>query len=114
MSALQTYLRRKTYGDKSWTAKTAEELEIDGRKAQLLVSTYKNDYGTLVTQASVSFITAPGILTFAVFSDFSARLAAVKTRCTEKAVSEQQARFVANWASLKQTVIDFYAEKAAA
>jgi len=114
MSALQTYLRRKTYGDKSWTAKTYEELEIDGRKAELMVSTYKNDSGILVTQASVSFITAPGIRTFAVFSDFSARLAAVRVRCTEKAVSEQQAKFVANWASIKQSVMAFYAEKAAA
>jgi len=114
MSELKTFLRRKTYGDKSWVAKTYEQLDIDGRKAELMVSTYKNDSGTLVTQASVSFITAPGIRTFAVFSDFSARLAAVKTRCTEKAVSEQQALYVARWASIKQDVMAFYAKKEAA
>lgn len=114
MSALQTYLRRKTYGDKSWTAKTGELFDLNGRKAQLLMTTSKNDYGQLVTSASISFITAPGITTFAVFSDFYIRLASVKTRCTEKAVAEQQAEWVAQWNVIRQSALDFYAQKEAA
>jgi hypothetical protein len=111
MTALTTYMRRKAYGDKSWTAKTTEEFELNGRTAQLVVSTTKNDNGVLTTSASVGFVTGPGIVTTAIFSDYFAWIERTKTRCTEKAVSEQQARAVANWPIMKAAVIDFYSSK---
>ena len=114
MNAPTTYMRRKIYGDKSWTAKTVEEFDLDGRTAQLTVSTTKNDRGELTTSASIGFVTGPGVVTTAIFSDYFKWLERKATRCTEKAVSEQQARNVANWAQLKSNVIDCYAAKAAA
>jgi hypothetical protein len=111
MTAPTTYLRRTPYGDKSWTANTYEEFEINGRTAQLRVCTSKPGAGTLTTSASVGFVSQPGIVTTAIFSDYFAWIERTKTRCTEKAVSEQQARAVANWPILKAAVIDFYASK---
>jgi len=111
MTALTTYMRRKAYGDKSWTAKTTEEFELNGRTAQLVVSTTKNDNGVLTTSASVGFVTGPGIVTTEIFGDYFAWIERTKTRCTEKAVSEQQARAVANWPIMKAAVIDFYSSK---
>ena len=111
MTAPTTYMRRKAYGDKSWTAKTAEEFELNGRTAQLVVSTTKNDNGVLTTSASIGFVTGPGIVTTAIFSDYFAWIERTKTRCTEKAVSEQQARAVANWPIIKAAAFDFYASK---
>lgn len=114
MTAPTTYLRRKAYGDKSWGAKTVEEFELNGKIAQLTVSTTKNDRGELTTSASIGFVSAPGVVTTAIFSDYFKWLERNKVRCTEKAVSEQQARNVAQWAMLKGAVVDFYAAKAAA
>lgn len=114
MTAPTTYLRRKVYGDKSWVAKTTEEFDLDGRIAQLTVSTWKDDRRRLVTMASVGFVSGPGVVTTAIFSDFSAWLDSSEVRCTEKAISEQQARNVAQWGALKGKVLDFYAAKAAA
>jgi len=111
---MDTYLSRKAYGDKSWIAKTGEVFDLNGRKAQLTVSTTKNDRGELTTSACIGFVTAPGVVTTAIFSDYFKWLERKATRCTEKAVSEQQARNVANWAQLKDAVINFYAAKAAA
>jgi hypothetical protein len=109
----QTYLRRKSYGDKSWTAKSYEDFELNGRTARLDVSTWKNDRGQLITMANIGFVNGQ-VVTTAIFSDFSARLEVSQVRCTEKAVSEQQARAVARWAEIKQNVLDFYAAKQAA
>jgi hypothetical protein len=41
-------------------------------------------------------------------------LASIKTRCTEKAVAEQQAEWVAQWDTVRQSALDFYAQKEAA
>lgn len=112
MTSPTTYLRRKSYGDKSWGAKTAEIFELNGRTAQLEVSTFKN-YSQIVTFASVGFVEGDTVTT-AIFSDFSRRLQVVKVRCTEKAISEQQARSVAQWADLKDEVAAYYAAKQAA
>lgn len=106
---LTTYLNRKTYGDKTWTARTREIFELKGKKAQLEVSTSKNDRGQLVTFASIGFINSPGIVTTTIFQDFNERLEVSAARCTEKAVSEQQARWVARWPELKDMVFEFYA-----
>lgn len=106
---LTTYLRRKTYGDKTWTAKTRESFELNGRLAQLEVSTSKSDRGQLVTFASIGFINSPGIVTTTIFQDFNKRLEVTASRCTEKTVSEQQARWVAQWAAIKEAVFNFYA-----
>jgi hypothetical protein len=110
---MDTYLSRKAYGDKSWIAKTGEVFDLNGRKAQLLVSTSKNDRGELVTSATIGFVNDFGGVTTAIFSDYFEWLERKATRCTEKAVSEQQARNVANWAQLKDDVFAFYAAKAA-
>lgn len=109
----QTYLRRKTYGDKSWTAKSYEDFELNGRTARLEIGTWKNDSGKLVTMASVGFVKGD-IVTTAIFIDFSARLEVSQARCTEKAISEQQTRAVARWNEIKQNVLDFYSAKQAA
>jgi hypothetical protein len=111
---MDTYLRRKIYGDKSWVAKTGETFELNGRQAQLLVTTSKNDRGQLTTSACIGFINDTGGVTTAIFSDYFKWLERTTTRCTEKAVSAQQARNVANWAQLKADVFAFYAAKAAA
>jgi hypothetical protein len=108
MTTPQTYLRRKTYGDKSWTAKTVETFELNGRMAQLDVSTGKTDSGKIVTSASIGFIKGD-IVTTAIFSDFFVRLEVSSVRCTEKAVSEQQARAVARWDEIKEKVFKYYA-----
>lgn len=109
----QTYIRRKSYGDKSWGAKSFEDFELNNRTARLEVSTYKNDRGQLVTLASIGFVKGE-IVTFTVFSDWSRRLESRVARCTDKAVSEQQARAVAQWGQLKQEVVEFYAQRQAA
>ena len=83
MTAPTTYIRRKAYGDKSWSAKTRESFDINGTLAQLELSTFKDDLGHLVTFASVGFITDPGIVTTAIFGDFFKRLEVTKTRCTQ-------------------------------
>jgi len=114
MTALTTYLRRKAYGDKSWGATTSEEFDLDGKVARLTLSTSKNDRGELTTSASIGFVSAPGIVTTTIFRDYFKWLERTKVRCTEKAVSEQQARNVAQWAVIKGAVLDFYAAKAAA
>lgn len=114
MTQPTTYLARKRYGDKSWTAKTREQFDINGKLAQLELSTFKNDMGGLVTFASIGFITAPGIVTTAIFQDFAKRLEVSKVRCTEKAVSEQQARYVAQWDLIKAMVFDYYGVTVAA
>ena len=111
MNAPQTYLRRKSYGDKSWTATTTEEFALNGRTAQLSVWTSKDDRGRLTTSASVGFVTDRNTVTTAIFSDFYRRIEATTARCTEKAVSEQQARAVAGWDALKADVAAFYAAK---
>lgn len=111
MATPTTYLRRKSYGDKSWTATTCEEFELNGRTAQLSVRTSKDDRGCLTTSASIGFVSQPGIVTTAIFSDFYRRIETTATRCTEKAVSEQQARAVATWDALKMDVFSFYAAK---
>ena len=108
---MDTYLRRKQYGDKSWTARTAESFELNGRTAQLEVSTCKNDRGELTTTASIGFVSAPGIVTTAIFSDYFKWLDRKKVRCTDKNVSEQQARWVDQWAGIKADAINFYANK---
>jgi hypothetical protein len=108
MTQPTTYLRRKAYGDKSWGAKTCESFEINGKLAQLDVSTWKNDRGQLVTFASIGFITGPGIVTTAIFQDFSKRLEVTKARCTEKAVAEQQARYVDQWSVIKGAALAYY------
>jgi hypothetical protein len=113
MSALQTYLRRKQYGDKSWKANTVEDFVINDRLARLDVSTFKNENGQLVTAASIGFIKGE-VVTTAIFSDFYRRIEVSKVRCTEKAVSEQQARAVAQWDSLKSDVLAYYSAKQAA
>lgn len=113
MTSPTTYLRRKSYGDKSWGAKTAESFDLNGRTAQLEVSTFKNDYSQLVTFASVGFV-KDNIVTTAIFSDFARRLEVAKVRCTERAISEQQARAVAQWADLKNEVVAYYAAEQAA
>lgn len=114
MTAPTTYLRRKIYGDKSWVAKTTEEFDLDGRIAQLAVSTWKDDSKRMVTLASVGFVTGQNIVTTAIFSDYSKWLARTSGRCTEKAISEQQAKAVAQWDAIKSEVLAFYAAKAAA
>lgn len=114
MTQPTTYLRRKAYGDKSWGAKTRESFEINGKLAQLELATWKNDRGQLVTFASVGFITGPGIVTTAIFQDFSKRLEVTKARCTEKAVSEQHARYVDQWDMIKAMVFHYYGMTVAA
>lgn len=111
MSTPTTYLRRKAYGDKSWTATTTEEFTLNGRTAQLSVRTSKDDSGRLTTSASVGFVSGPGIVTTAIFSDFYRRLETNSARCTEKNISEQQARAVGLWTALKMDVYAFYATK---
>jgi hypothetical protein len=113
MNAPQTYLRRKQYGDKSWKANSIEDFDLNGRLARLDVSTFKNDRGQLVTSASIGFVNGQ-VVTTAIFSDFYRTLEVSKVRCTEKAVSEQQARAVAQWDSLKSDVLAYYAAKQAA
>jgi hypothetical protein len=109
-----TYIRRKAYGDKSWSAKTRESFDINGKLAQLELSTFKDDRGQLVTFASVGFITGPGIVTTAIFGDFFKRLEVTKARCTQKAVAEQQARSVDQWSVVKGAALDYYASKGVA
>jgi len=113
MNAPQTYLRRKQYGDKSWKANSIEDFDLNGRTARLDVSTFKNDRGQLVTSASIGFVSGQ-MVTTAIFSDFYRTLEVSKVRCTEKAVSEQQARAVAQWDDLKADVLAYYAAKQAA
>lgn len=108
MTTLTTYLRRKSYGDKSWGAKTTENFEINGRTAQLEVFTYKGERGLLVTCASIGFVKGE-IVTTTIFADYFRRFETCAVRCTEKAVSEQQARTVAKWDDIKAAVLAFYA-----
>lgn len=108
---METYIKRKPYGDRSWGATTAEEFDLNGRTAQLKITTYKNSGGDLVTYADIGFITGSGCTTHMLCQDYSARLARTGARCTEKAVSQQQAQFVANWALVKQNAINFYEGK---
>jgi hypothetical protein len=108
MTTPNTYLRRKSYGDKSWGAKTTEAFDLNGRNAQLEISTFKNDRGQLVTTAGIGFVNG-NVVTTAIFSDFFRRIEVNTVRCTEKAVSEQQARAVAQWPAIKAAAIDFYA-----
>ena len=108
MTTPTTYLRRKSYGDKSWGAKTTEVFDLNGRNAQLEISTFKNDRGQLVTTAGIGFVNG-NIVTTVIFGDFFRRIEVSTVRCTEKAVSEQQARAVAQWPAIKAAAIDFYA-----
>jgi hypothetical protein len=108
MTTPNTYLRRKSYGDKSWGAKTTEVFDLNGRNAQLEISTFKNDRGQLVTTAGIGFVNG-NVVTTTIFGDFFRRIEVSTVRCTKKAVSEQQARAVAQWPSIKASAIDFYA-----
>ncbi len=106
----QTYLRRKQFDDKSWKANSNEDFDLKGRTARLDVSTWKNDRGQLVTAASIGFVNG-NVVTTTIFGDFYATLEKNVARCTEKAVSEQQARQVSNWANIKQAALEYYAAK---
>lgn len=113
MNAPQTFIRRKQYGDKSWKANTCQEFELNGRVAQLDIGTFKNDRGQIVTSASVGFVDG-NVVTTRIFGDFYRTLEVSKVRCTEKAVSDQQARAVANFEAIKADVLEFYSVKQAA
>lgn len=113
MNAPQTFIRRKQYGDKSWKANTFQDFELNGRTARLDIGTFKNDRGQLVTSASIGFVNGD-VVTTALFSDFYRTLEVSQVRCTEKAVSEQQARAVARFDDIKNAVFEYYAAKQAA
>lgn len=104
-------VRRKYYGDKSWTAKSFESFTLNGKLARLEVETSKASDGRLSTSASVGFVTDSGSVITALYSDFYKLLDVSKTRCTEKAVFDQQSKAVANWGALKLEVINYYVEE---
>jgi hypothetical protein len=112
---MNTFLRRECWGNKSWRAETKETFPLNGRTAQLDVTTSKNSSGDLATYASVGFVNQPGIVTTAIFSDYFKVLEiGKKVRCTDKNVAAQQNRAVARWAEIKEKVFEFYAQKEAA
>ena len=106
---MQTIIRRERWGNKSWRAETKELFELNGRTAQLDVTTSKNSAGDLATYASIGFVSQPGIVTTAIFADYFKVLEiGKKVRCTDKNVEAQQARAVARWDEIKEKVFEFY------
>jgi hypothetical protein len=112
---METLIRRERWGAKSWRAETKELFPLNGRTAQLEITTSKNSSGDLATYASIGFVNQPGIVTTAIFADYFKVLEiGKKVRCTDKNVAAQQARAVARWAEIKERVFEFYGQKEAA
>lgn len=113
-ATLQTYIRRKAWGDKSWKATTCERFEIHGVLAQLEVETSKNDDGTISTTASVGWPKNGGVTHRLSFGrpggDFYRTITKEKTRCTEKAVTAQHEQAKAVWGTIKALALEFYAD----
>ena len=109
---METLIRRERWGNKNWRAETKELFPLNGRTAQLEITTSKNSVGDLATYASVGFVNQPGIVTTAIFADyFKTFEIGKKVRCTDKNVAAQQARVVDRWDEIKQDVFNFYAQK---
>ena len=92
-------------GRSGHAAKTTIALPNLGAGMALVVSTYKDNRGMLVTQASahvISTMNGQEFMTFRLYTDYSKPVLREKARVTEKAVREQHARALA----LLPTVLD--------
>ena len=83
MDKLNTYIAKDRYG--KWNARTTMILE--GQR-ELLVTTYKNNRGSLATYVSVGKLER-GFVTHKLYEDYSKCFAADAVRCTEKTVTSQ-------------------------
>ena len=85
-------------GRSGHAAKTTIALPNLGAGMALVVSTYKDNRGMLVTQASahvISVMNGQEFMTFRLYTDYSKPVIREKARVTEKAVREQHARALA-------------------
>ena len=92
-------------GRSGYAAKTTIALPNLGAGMALVVKTYKDNRGMLVTQASahvISVMNGQEFMTFRLYTDYSKPVIREKARVTEKAVREQHARALA----LLPTVLD--------
>lgn len=87
-------------------------IKIDD-KHDLLISTYKNSYGKLVTTSSRVTNSEDGkSYTFVMFSDFIKWIFEEPVRCTEKAVKSQHEKALLQVSEILAECADFYAKKA--
>ena len=95
-------------GRSGYAAKTTIALPNLGAGMALVVSTYKDNRGMLVTQASahvISVMNGKEFMTFRLYTDYSKPVLREKVRVTEKAVRDQHARaLILLW--LEPTVLD--------
>ena len=85
-------------GRSGYAAKTTIALPNLGAGMALVVSTYKDNRGMLVTQASahvISVMNGQEFMTFRLYTDYSKPVLREKARVTEKAVHEQHRRALA-------------------
>lgn len=102
MSDLTTRYAKRQFG--GWGGETVVPLpfQIEGKPAQLRLSTHKVSGGSVLVSYAGAQTTDNGLTTTRVFRDFHAVAACSITRCTEKAVRTQHEAVVADagrWAA---------------
>ena len=99
-------------GRSGYAAKTTIALPNLGAGMALVVSTFKDNRGMLVTQASahvISVMNGKEFMTFRLYTDYSKPVLREKARVTEKAVHEQHARALALLPTVLEEVRTHYA-----
>ena len=99
-------------GRSGHAAKTTIALPNLGAGMALVVSTYKDNRGMLVTQASahvISVMNGQEFMTFRLYTDYSKPVLREKARVTEKAVHEQHRRALALLPTVLEEVRTHYA-----
>ena len=99
-------------GRSGYAAKTTIALPNLGAGMALVVSTYKDNRGMLVTQASahvISVMNGKEFMTFRLYTDYSKPVLREKARVTEKAVHEQHRRALALLPTVLEEVRTHYA-----
>lgn len=88
------------------------DLDIDGKQAQLLLHTYKDDSGKIISATSVHFL-ENGMIRFEICGDFRKVLRREVGRGTQKVLDAQHLDVfkTETIAVLKAEVADFYARK---
>ena len=104
-----TYISKDHWNN--WQAQSTEKIAINGKLAQVDLSTSKQNK-SIVTTISVCWPSEDGRSTrFTVFQDYLQRLEASPTRATEKAVATQHDKYKALMPKYLQDVQDFYVDK---
>ena len=99
-------------GRSGYAAKTTIALPNLGAGMALVVSTFKDNRGMLVTQASahvISVMNGKEFMTFRLYTDYSKPVLREKARVTEKAVHEQHRRALALLPTVLEEVRTHYA-----